>query len=190
MKDMQVDHNQIRPNPWLRLMVTMLVLCGGVAIVACGGDRGHEHHHDHSHDHDHDADHHHHHDPPHGGAMAALGDHFAHIEVVINPTNGKLSVYLLDGEAVHGIRIAAPAVEVEISHRPDHGDPFEPFSLSLEAIGNPITGEQPGDTSEFEGKDDRLIGLSHFHVKILSDLELKGQSVSGVEFDYPEGADE
>lgn len=161
-----------------------------ILVVACGGKEGeHSHADDDHHDHHHEEEGHHH-DPPHGGAMAQLGDHFAHLEVTLNSETGKLTLYILDGEAISGIPISAPHLEVEIIHREGEGEEFEPFVLMAEAIGNPLTGEQPGNTSEFEGRDERLSGLSKFRMRLQTDFELKGQKISGVEFDFPEGADD
>ncbi|MBK7495896.1 MAG: hypothetical protein IPI28_11060 [Candidatus Omnitrophica bacterium] len=58
----------------------------------------HDHDHDHNHASDsHDHNHDHHHAAPHGGTMVALGDHMAHLELVLDSQNGTLTAYILDG---------------------------------------------------------------------------------------------
>ena len=41
----------------------------------------------------------HEHHAPHHGALEVLGDEFAHVELVLDEKTGRLTAYVLDGEA-------------------------------------------------------------------------------------------
>src|SRR5579872_3126525 len=59
------------------------------------------------HDEDHDHDHHHHHAEkgPHGGALVAIDQDDAHLEVVLDDETGTLTAYVLDGHAEKAVAI-------------------------------------------------------------------------------------
>ena len=50
---------------------------------------------------------HHEHTAPHGGALVGLGKEFAHVELVLEKATGKLTGYVLDGEAEKPVRLRA-----------------------------------------------------------------------------------
>jgi hypothetical protein len=58
--------------------------------------------------------------------------------------------------------------------------------LRLSAVANVLTGEAPGDTSQFEGQSDLLKGATQFD-GIVVDVTLKGQQFKNVSFNYPKG---
>ncbi|MCC6698510.1 MAG: hypothetical protein IT365_23005 [Candidatus Hydrogenedentes bacterium] len=126
----------------------------------------------------------HHHAAPHGGTLVALGEHVAHIELVLEPEEGYLTAYVLDGEAEHAVRIAARNISVEISIE---GKPSQ--TLDLFAVSNPLTGETEGDTSEFSGQSDALKGLARFSGSV-GKVTVRGIDFDGVAFSYPEGNEE
>ena len=106
--------------------------------VACGGDGGHDHDHaDHDHA-DHDHSHGHAHTAPHGGALAVIGDEFAHIEWVGDPATGAFTVYVLDREAVGGVPIDLPELRFTVTAGEDR------FSVTAAASANPLSGEMWG----------------------------------------------
>ena len=47
---------------------------------------------------------HHEHTAPHGGTLVVFGNEFAHIELVLDQTTGKLTAYVLDGEAEKSVQ--------------------------------------------------------------------------------------
>ncbi|MCG8589298.1 MAG: hypothetical protein MJE66_08400, partial [Proteobacteria bacterium] len=127
------------------------------------------------------ATHHHEHEAPHGGALIVLGDEFVHLELVLEPKTGSLRAYVLDGAAERGVPVAQRALAVDVV--PPRG---EPFQVSLAAVGNVLTGEVVGKTSEFAGRSTPLVGLERFEGAI-RELAVKGQSFRNVRFRYPEG---
>jgi len=156
-------------------------------MVGCGesghdhGDHPHDHGHDHAHDHGHGG---HHHEAPHGGALVVLGDHFAHLEVLLDAEAGKLTAWVLDGEAEKPIRLKQDALMISVTPtEPAHKNPIP---LSLGAVTKALTGEKPGDSATFETAHERLKGLKRFDAELL-EITVKGSEIQGVKFKYPEG---
>ena len=66
------------------------------------GHDHHDHHHE-GHSQDDHSGHGHHHVAPHGGTLVVFGNEFAHLELVLDLSVGKLDAYFLDGMAVMGV---------------------------------------------------------------------------------------
>ncbi len=126
----------------------------------------------------------HEHHPPHQGVLIVLGEEFAHLELVLDGTGGTLSAYSLDGEAENAVPLVQPEIVFKIT--PKNGAPA--FDLALKAVENPLTGETPGNTSEFRAQTDQLKSLTKFFGAI-SAVNTKGQDFKNVSFDFPEGND-
>jgi hypothetical protein len=153
----------------------------GVAIPHNDHDESEEtnplHSEDQAHDHAHQA--------PHRGTLVELGEHFAHVELVLGE-GGKLTAYVLDGEAENPIRLAQKEIVLQVEGRgPDVKDP-SPGMVALRAVASPLTGESAGDTSEFAGQSDLLKGIDHFSGTIHL-ISVKGQEIKEVEFAFPDG---
>ncbi len=118
----------------------------------------------------------HEHHAPHGGALAELGEEFAHVEVTLTK-EGELRLYLLDGESENPVRSKQAALNVKM----EGGS-----VLSLSAAANPLTGETVGDSSEFAGTFPALKGKDHFH-GTLERVELLGSVFENVELKWPDG---
>ena len=125
---------------------------------------------------------HHEHTAPHGGTLVVLGDEFAHVEFVLEKTTGNLTGYVLDGEAEKPVRLSQDAIELKINGL----NSGQPLALQLTAIKNILTGETQGDTSQFAGQSDDLVGATEFHAEITS-LAVKGQTFTDIDFKFPEG---
>ncbi|HWA08747.1 MAG TPA: hypothetical protein VG838_04685 [Opitutaceae bacterium] len=124
----------------------------------------------------------HEHHPPHGGTPVVLGAELYHLEFVLDPAGGRLSAYVLDGEMENFIRSAAPSFEI-VATVAGQSRP-----LVLQAVANPATGETVGDTSLFEGTADWLKTTPAFDA-VLSRLDVRGTTFSGVAFNFPKGND-
>ena len=120
------------------------------------------------------------HDAPHGGAIVELDDHTAHLEVVVDPESGQMTLYVLDGGAVRAVRIAQPAVHVLSTTG------GVSTSLPLAAVGSPLTGARVGDTSEFRGMSDSLRGASRVDVRVES-VTVRGQTYDNVRIAWTRG---
>lgn len=144
-------------------------------------------------DHDHEG---HHHEAPHGGTLIALGDHFAHLEIIHDATEGRLTVYLLDGEAESPVRVEQTSLVVQFNQlegamSEEVGGTTEGAKqLQLEAVANPLTGETVGDTSEFSGTAPFLTGPITGFGATLTKLSLLGSDMENIEIKYPEGNEE
>ena len=125
---------------------------------------------------------HHEHTAPHGGTLVVLGEEFAHVEFVLDETTGKLTAYVLDGEAEKPIRLTEETIGLKINRL----DPEQTMALQLQAVANVLTGETEGDTSQFEGQSEALVGTTEFQAEITS-IVVKGQTFTDVDFEFPEG---
>ena len=105
---------------------------------------------------------HHEHEAPHDGTLVELGEEFAHVEFVLEKVTGKLTGYVLDGEVEKPVRFAQKAVELKI----DRLNFEQTLALQLIAVSNVLTGETEGDTSQFVGQSDELVGATEFHAEI------------------------
>ena len=142
---------------------------GALLLAACGGD-GHDHHHDH---------HHGGHAAPHGGLIAELGAHEAHVELLLDAEAGTLTLYALGAHAEKPVRLPDEGIDVQV---PIGG---ETVTLTLEPIERELTGETVGDTSEFALTDPRLAGLESFAPTIPS-LTMPTGTYTDVTFDAGE----
>ena len=121
----------------------------------------------------------HEHRPPHGGTLVEFGEEFAHLELVLDPATGRLTGYVLDGEAEKPARLSQKEVQIEVK-KPSR------FKVVLQAVSNALTGETAGDTSQFEGQSNLLKGLKDFDAAVVK-ISLKGNEFSGVDFNFPKG---
>lgn len=122
------------------------------------------------------------HKAPRGGTLVALGDHEAHLELLLDGEAGELTAFVLDGRAEKAVRVKQASIEARIE--PPEG---EGFDLVLAAVARPdSTGETVGDTSEFRGTSPKLRGLSEFHVTFRR-IEVRGGVFEDVEVPFPEG---
>lgn len=141
----------------------------------------------------------HEHHAPHGGSLQVLGEEFAHIELVLDSGTGRLSAFILDGEAEEPVRISQKAlrihlfvIDVTLSHdRPavqkvGHPQASRKLDLVLKAVANDLTGESVGDTSQFEAADRRLKGVSAFS-GTLADVTVRGTRFRNVRLLHPRG---
>ncbi len=120
---------------------------------------------------------------PHGGTLLMIGSEFAHVELVHDPSNGKLVAYVLDGEAKLGVRLAQDTIEVDLFGESMRG------MVVLHAVANPLTGETRGDSSEFRGESQLLRGRTSFD-GVIRRLDLKGTAVKQLAFNVPLGANQ
>ena len=112
--------------------------------------------------------HKHEHKAPHGGTLIVFGNEFAHLELVLDQATGKITGYVLDGEAEKSIQIP------------------KKFSVILTAVEDALTGEKKGATSEFAGQSDELKGLKEFDAAVKS-IKIKGKEFSAEKFNFPKG---
>lgn len=125
----------------------------------------------------------HEHKAPHGGALIVLGEEFAHVELVLDGPAGKLTAYVLDGEAKKSVRVKQKQIELRLRLA---GKQAEPLAVTLKAVSNVLTGETEGNTSQFAGEAPALKGATRFSGAIAA-LTARGQEFKDVQFRFPEG---
>lgn len=169
---------------------SILALAAAAALTAgCDDHAGHNHPHgtghDHGHDHgqDGDHDHKHAHEAPHGGALIALGDEFAHVELLVDAATGKITAWILDGHAENPIRISRPTLEFRVTSGPEG---LKDLLVPLLPVAKSTTGETADSTSEFSTTHDRFKGVTKFE-GVLTSVTIKSKDFADVKFKYPEG---
>ena len=125
---------------------------------------------------------HHEHKPPHHGTPVVLGDEVYHVELVLDPLNGKLQAYVFDGELENFIRSSVPSFEIDATVN------GAPQVLVLNAVANPATGETVGDSSLFETQADWLKTTRDFDATLKS-IAIRGTTFTDVKFNFPKGND-
>ena len=157
-----------RPPPAISALLTFLVLAAcsepetpAAAIAAAGAN--------------------HRHVAPRGGTPVVLGREACHLEFVLDPVAGKLSVYVLDGKMGKIIRVKAATFE--FAGGLDGGGRL----LPLHAVPNAATGETVGDTSQFEAQAHWLKTAATFDAR-LTGLEIRGPNYTAG-LNYPRGHD-
>lgn len=127
-------------------------------------------------------EHGHHHGAPHGGTLIVLGAHTAHLELLLDPGEGRLTVYLLDADAAHPYALRGEEMIWQI--RRSAKDPWTP--LVMKAVDDPEVGPVPGLANKFEGCLHLLRGATGFEFRTPR-LHLAGQDYPAVTSRYPEG---
>lgn len=114
--------------------------------------------------------HRHEHAAPHAGELIELGEEFAHVELLRDVAGGRVTAWILDGEAQRGVPIAQ--AEVVIAWRTPSGAPLR---LVLRAVENPLSGERVGSTSQFTATHPQLKRPGAVDGEI-ERIELKGRA--------------
>lgn len=154
-----------------------------VALAACGRDDAREPHGNAADSHGHGHGHGHTHEAPHGGALVALGDHFAHVELVLDPEAARVTLYVLDAHAENARRVAHESLTLRVSQIDDREQPFD---LTLQPVESALTGETVGDTSQFQADDERLADAQRLRAQ-LATLTVRGHTFENIPIHYPEG---
>ncbi len=158
-----------------------LSVCALLAFGCDGkssGDAEQDHGHDQEgHSHEHGG---HEHDAPHDGTLVVFGSETAHLEFVLDATTGQLEAWVLDGSAENGVRVSQESIELLVTVD------GKSETIKLAARANKLSGEKPGDTSEFEATSALLKGVTKFDATVVS-LTVKGTEFKSVEFPFPAG---
>lgn len=119
------------------------------------------------------------HQPKYGGRLVELGEHQGNIELVLDPTAGKLTLYSLDAHAENFVRL--PLTGITLVAETPGGN----HTLVLQPVGNTVTGEKPGDTSQFEARADWLKSSPSFTARI-PELTVKSRTYRDLAFRLPQ----
>jgi len=107
--------------------------------------------------------------------LVELGEEFGHVELVLEPSSGTVTVYVLDGEATEAVRLIQKTIGLRIR---------DANVFDLAARANVLTGETVGDSSEFVLTHDAFKGLSSFRGTLVH-VVYKGQDFGDVPVTYP-----
>lgn len=127
-----------------------------------------------------DAPHKHEHKPPHGGTPVVLGDEEFHLEIVADPSEGKLTAFVMDGELENFVRLPATSFTVVVPSPPPER------RIVFKAVGNSASGETVGDTAQFEAQADWLKTEPNFDA-VLPSLTVRSRTYTNVSFNFPKG---
>ena len=119
------------------------------------------------------------HEPKYGGQLVELGDHEGSVELVLDRTAGRLTLYALDAHAERFVRL--PVASITIQAEAAGG----PQTLLLTPVSNAATGEKSGDTSQFEATAKWLKSAPTVTGRIL-ELPVKSKTYRDVTFRLPQ----
>ncbi|MCW5558079.1 MAG: hypothetical protein KIT22_09660 [Verrucomicrobiae bacterium] len=118
------------------------------------------------------------HEPKYGGKLIELGEHEGNVELVLDPAAGKLTLYVLDAHAENFVRL--PLETISVTAEATDG----PKTLVLKPVANPVTGETPGNTSQFEGVEEWLKTSPKLTGRI-PELPVKSKTYRDIAFQLP-----
>jgi hypothetical protein len=125
---------------------------------------------------------HHVHTAPHGGTLIELGEEFGHVELVVDQAAGRITAYILDGEAEQAVRLKQESLGLLL--RAPARIAARPFELR--AVASVMTGETIGDSAEFVLLHESFKGVSSFEGVIIA-IDMKGTTFRDVPVKYPAG---
>ena len=142
-------------------------------------------------DHDDHAGHTHGEKGPHDGALVMLPGHAAHVEMVLDSATGKLTAYVIDGDAKKAVAVKQDALDVTIllgkagaddkTTSPDGGDGLK---LKL-AVVDPAP---DGTAHTFAGQSDQLKNVKEFD-GVVTSVKIGDKEHTKISFNYPKGND-
>jgi hypothetical protein len=112
--------------------------------------------------------------------LVELGDHFAQLEIVPDPSTGEVRIFFWDGHAESPVRLAQPSFLAKVA-APDGNGLIE---LSMVAQASTLTGETVGDSAEFRAQDDRLKDVQEFHMVVWG-VNVLGTAFEKISISYP-----
>jgi len=124
----------------------------------------------------------HEHKAPHNGLLVECGDEYAHLELLAAPGAGRITGWVLDGEAENPVRLKQKNILLRLFIG------GKKVMLALKAVANPLTGEVAGDTSEFTAVLPVLKGVTQFSGAVTM-INVGGVVFKNLAFNYP-GTDE
>jgi len=160
----------------IEVIRTVLLLTAAAALAACDVHDGVGDADTHA-AHDHATPHEHVHVAPHGGTLVVLQQEVLNAELLLDATTGTLTLWVLDGECENPVRVKQLEVELTVTVG------GTAHAVRLDAVGDALTGETPGDTSEFVAQSDVLRGASDFEGSIRS-LTVGSRAFQSVGFRY------
>jgi hypothetical protein len=141
---------------------------------------------------------------PHGGALVAIGDDAAHLEVTLDAETGRVTAFVLDGNAENPIPIQQKSIllAVTLEHGHEHEahaehsedekekeDGKEKHDELPQAITIELGAVEPaadGTSAQFSAEIEQLKGADEFDA-VLASITIDGKDFKQVGFNYPKG---
>jgi hypothetical protein len=120
--------------------------------------------------------------PPHGGTLVEFAAGIYHLELLLDPAEGRLTAWFLDSELEQYIRAGAPSFRLEATV----GGRDE--TLEFQPVASLATGETATDTSQYEARAEWLKTTKVFDAT-LEGLTVHGTTYPEVKFNFPKGND-
>lgn len=115
---------------------------------------------------------------PHGGSLVKLGG-AGQLELVLDPSSGLLTAYVLNAAGTETQRIPAKAITLEVTPAGGAASP-----LVLNATANGLTGDTVGNSSQFGGTLPALKGVTSF-AGVVKDATIGNDSFKDISFSFP-----
>lgn len=115
---------------------------------------------------------------PHGGTLVKLGG-AGNLELVLDPSSGLLTAYILNAAGTETQRIAAKTITLEVTPAMGAAAP-----LVLNSTANGLTGDTVGNSSQFGGTLPALKGATAF-TGVVKDAAIGSQNFKDITFKYP-----
>lgn len=144
----------------MKIALGLLVAFVGLILPVAGAEAGHVH------------------VAPHGGVLVEVGEHRYNVEFLFEAERGVMLAWVLDAHAEDFVRVTQPSFEVTARA----GGEIHP--LTFKAVGNAMTGETAGDSSQFEAPAEWLRTAPSFH-GVVKEITVRGVRFADIAFDYP-----
>jgi hypothetical protein len=154
--------------------VALLALILSLGLLGCGGPEKKPPVVKNGNDHGHDHEEGHHHEGPHGGLVAAIGEHENHLEWTHNDKTNVVALIVLDGKKEKNVPIAMENLVVVADGKEytlDAVNPEEGKTARFELKDADFLGviESLSDKVTAEVKEIEINGKKHEHVKLIED---------------------
>jgi len=123
-----------------------------------------------------------HHSPQHGGALVPIGESTAHLEFVLDPEDGMLTMYVLDGEARDPKYLPQELVFVKLAA---NGKEFPIVLFQQDDSG---MAQRPAQSARYAASHQDLTGVERFEA-LIEGMTFGQQSYHRIPFPYPEGTE-
>ena len=165
-------------KPFVFLTTALLLT---VAVGCRDASDAHGHSHEGENAHGHDAGNGHDHAPPHGGTPVVIADDQFHLELVHDPTAGRMQAYVLDGHLEGYIQVPETSFGM-VTKAAGKAE-----QLTFQRAPEPASGTVPEKSSLFEAQAEWLKSAREFEGSIPT-ITLNGTTFTNISVSFPKGS--
>ncbi|MHB1306267.1 MAG: hypothetical protein ACYDC1_07465 [Limisphaerales bacterium] len=169
----------------MKILKPFVFLTTALLLTVAVGCRDASDSHGHSHAggdaHSHEAENSHDHAPPHGGTPVVVADDQFHLELVHDPTAGRMQAYVLDGHLEGYVQVSETSFGMVA--KAAGKDELLTFRRAPEST----SGNVPEKSSLFEAQAEWLKSAREFEGHIPA-LTLNGARFTNISFSFPKGS--